>query len=419
MRLGERALGAGEATLGALLRFARLRRVLVRLRALLRQRDVLGRKPVHDAGRIGDQRFLALKIARELRQAPREFRLALLGALLFRFERLAGERDAMQGRAASRFLVAQGRQGGGGERLQTRGLALRARALGDFKEVGVEPPARLGERRLMFAPGDKPRERLLAADRAGEFAIAVRLARLPLEAVDLGVDLLQHILDAGEVVLGALEPELGFVPSRVEAGDAGRLLQNQPARLGLGGNDLADLTLSHQRGRARAGRSVGEQELHVARAHLLAIDAVGRTVSRSMRRVTSSVSESLNAAGARRSELLSTSPTSALLREGRRPEPAKMTSSMPEARMFLNELSPITQRRASTRFDLPQPFGPTTPVNPGSILNSALSPKLLKPVRRKRSNFIVVTLRSCSAPFAPLASRLPAANHFSRGLRGA
>src|ERR1700722_17120959 len=121
-----------------------------------------------------------------------------------------------------------------------------------------------------------------------------------------------------------------------------------------------------------------------------------------MRLVTSIVSESWKAAGARRSELLSTSPTSALLREGRLPEPEKMTSSMPEARIFLNEFSPITQRRASTRFDLPQPFGPTMPVNPGSILNSALSQKLLKPVRRKRSNFIVVTLRSGSAHFAPL-----------------
>src|ERR1700691_5609746 len=121
-----------------------------------------------------------------------------------------------------------------------------------------------------------------------------------------------------------------------------------------------------------------------------------------MRRVTSIVSESLKAAGARRSALLSTSPTSALLREGRRPEPEKMTSSMPEPRMFLYEFSPITQRRASTWFDLPQPFGPTTPVSPGSILNSALSQKLLKPVRRKRSNFIVVTLRSGSAHCAPL-----------------
>src|ERR1700684_329223 len=138
-----------------------------------------------------------------------------------------------------------------------------------------------------------------------------------------------------------------------------------------------------------------------------------------MRLVTSIVSESLKAAGARRSELLSTSPTSALLREGRLPEPAKITSSIPEARIFLYELSPITQRRASTRFDLPQPFGPTTPVSPGSILNSELSQKLWKPVRRKRSNFIVVTLRSGAARLAPLTIVSPAANHFSRGLRRA
>ena len=107
-----------------------------------------------------------------------------------------------------------------------------------------------------------------------------------------------------------------------------------------------------------------------------------------MRRVTSIVSASLKAAGARRSELSSTSPTSAMLRDGRRPVPAKITSSMPEPRMFLYELSPITQRRASTRFDLPQPFGPTTPVRPGSILNSVGSQKLLKPARRSRSNFM-------------------------------
>ena len=56
-----------------------------------------------------------------------------------------------------------------------------------------------------------------------------------------------------------------------------------------------------------------------------------------------------------------------------------MTSSMPVARMFLCEFSPMTQRRASTRFDLPQPFGPTTPVSPGSIRNSVGSTKVLKP----------------------------------------
>ena len=42
----------------------------------------------------------------------------------------------------------------------------------------------------------------------------------------------------------------------------------------------------------------------------------------------------------------------------------------------------MTQRRASTRFDLPQPFGPTTPVRPGSISSSVGSTNDLKPDRR-------------------------------------
>ena len=80
--------------------------------------------------------------------------------------------------------------------------------------------------------------------------------------------------------------------------------------------------------------------------------------------------------------------TSAVLRDGRVAEPEKITSSMPDARMFLYELSPITQRSASTRLDLPQPFGPTTPVRPRSMTNSAGSTKDLKPSRRRRENFI-------------------------------
>jgi hypothetical protein len=63
----KRALSAGEATLSALLRFPRLSCVLVRPGSLLRQRSLLGRESVHDSSRIRDQRFLALKIASELR----------------------------------------------------------------------------------------------------------------------------------------------------------------------------------------------------------------------------------------------------------------------------------------------------------------------------------------------------------------
>ena len=41
----------------------------------------------------------------------------------------------------------------------------------------------------------------------------------------------------------------------------------------------------------------------------------------------------------------------------------------------LVRFSPIAQRSASRRFDLPQPFGPTTPVRPGSIRKSVGSTK--------------------------------------------
>ena len=73
----------------------------------------------------------------------------------------------------------------------------------------------------------------------------------------------------------------------------------------------------------------------------------------------------MTAAGAERSELSIVITTSAWLRDGRLPEPAKITASMSAARSDLCEVSPIAQRSASTRFDLPQPFGPTTPVRAG------------------------------------------------------
>src|SRR5215212_795996 len=61
---------------------------------------------------------------------------------------------------------------------------------------------------------------------------------------------------------------------------------------------------------------------------------------------------------------------------------------MPAARSDLCEVSPITQRSASTRLDLPQPFGPTTPVRPCSIWKSVGSTKDLKPSSRNLLSFI-------------------------------
>ena len=66
------------------------------------------------------------------------------------------------------------------------------------------------------------------------------------------------------------------MPAGMQAGDAGGFFQHAAALFGLGLDDLADAALMHQRGRARAGGGVGEQDLHVAGAHLAAVDAVVR-----------------------------------------------------------------------------------------------------------------------------------------------
>src|SRR4051794_38270236 len=102
----------------------------------------------------------------------------------------------------------------------------------------------------------------------------------------------------------------------------------------------------------------------------------------------------------------SSSETSAKSRAGRVAVPAKMTSSIPAPRIDLGELSPITQRIASSTLDLPQPLGPTTPVRPGSTRSSAGSTKLLKPLSFSR--FICTTRPPppCLAPCCLADQRL-------------
>src|SRR5262245_22142178 len=61
-----------------------------------------------------------------------------------------------------------------------------------------------------------------------------------------------------------------------------------------------------------------------------------------------------------------------------------MTSAISPPRRLLADCSPSTQRTASTTFDLPDPFGPTTAVTPGGKSNAVLSAKLLKPTSSRR-----------------------------------
>ena len=110
----------------------------------------------------------------------------------------------------------------------------------------------------------------------GDLAVADRLPRLLLQAVHLAGQLTDHVLDAGEIGLGRFQPQLGLVTPRMQAGDARGIFQHAAALLRLGLDDLADLALVHQRRRTRAGRGVREQDLHVAGAHVAAVDAIDR-----------------------------------------------------------------------------------------------------------------------------------------------
>ena len=75
------------------------------------------------------------------------------------------------------------------------------------------------------------------------------------------------------------------------------------------------------------------------------------------------------------------SVTSARPSGGRQEVPAKMTSSILPPRSDLALCSPMTQARASTTLDLPEPLGPTTQVIPGSKRRAVAEAKDLNPRR--------------------------------------
>src|SRR5919199_210603 len=72
--------------------------------------------------------------------------------------------------------------------------------------------------------------------------------------------------------------------------------------------------------------------------------------------------------------------TSARPSGGRPDVPAKITSSILPPRSALAPCSPSTQAIASTTFDLPEPFGPTTQVIPGSSFSVVAEAKDLNPL---------------------------------------
>src|SRR6202000_1583593 len=75
------------------------------------------------------------------------------------------------------------------------------------------------------------------------------------------------------------------------------------------------------------------------------------------------------------------SVTSARPSGGRDVVPAKTTSSILPPRSDFAPCSPMTQARASTTLDLPDPLGPTMQVMPGSSWSVVAEAKDLNPFR--------------------------------------
>src|SRR6478752_8971378 len=102
--------------------------------------------------------------------------------------------------------------------------------------------------------------------------------------------------------------------------------------------------------------------------------------------------------------------TSARPRGARPDVPAKMTSSILPPRSDLAPCSPITQLRASTTFDLPDPFGPTTQVMPGSKASVVVDANDLKP--RSVSDFRCIALPDVGRVRSVLVADVAERPHF-------
>src|SRR5512138_2822661 len=79
------------------------------------------------------------------------------------------------------------------------------------------------------------------------------------------------------------------------------------------------------------------------------------------------------------SELSKTSSTEAVPTGLREAEPLNTTSAIESPRRCFAEISPMTQRTASMMFDLPHPFGPTTPIRLLGKFTAVVSTKDLNP----------------------------------------
>ena len=201
---------------------------------------------------------------------------------------------------------------------------------------------------------------------------------LPAERAELAADLAGEVGQAREVGLHRVELAERLLLALAVLEDARGLLDEAAALLGRRAQHGVELALPDDDVHLAPEAGVGEQVLDVEQAAALPLIAYSEPPLRnSVREIVTSV----YSIGSAPSVLSIVSDTSARPSGGRPEVPAKMTSSILPPRRDLAPCSPITQARASTTFDLPEPFGPTTQVTPGSRFSVVAEANDLNPRR--------------------------------------
>ena len=142
-------------------------------------------EPLQRHLRVGGLLLLAGDVGRKLRQPAVEFGDALPGAFLLAIERLARVGQALQSGGGTGLSLAQRRQFGGADRLDAGGFGLLAGALGHLADAEVMDAAGFGDVGVGLQPAQMKQRGLGLAHLGRDFAVADRLPRLLLQAVDL------------------------------------------------------------------------------------------------------------------------------------------------------------------------------------------------------------------------------------------
>ena len=168
----------------------------------------------------------------ELHDAAVEFADAFLGARFF----ASSVSRRSPAAAARRRLWLRPRAGRAGRRrVRLAGSRPAACALVRSATTRTASSLRVRPRRLHLGadPAQVKQQRFGAAHLAGNVAVAHRLARLRFQASTCVANCPMHVFEAGQILLGGLEPQFGLVSARMQAGNAGGFFEHAAALLGL------------------------------------------------------------------------------------------------------------------------------------------------------------------------------------------